>query len=152
MARLSDIIESFIKDMMNDMDGAIEIQRNELANRFNCVPSQINYVISTRFSTDKGYYVESRRGGGGYISIKRLNTGSAGEYLMHIITSIGDKLSQHTCEVFIQNFMDYDIVSEEEARLMKAAISDKVLMNAPPDTRDEIRAAILKNMLMSLTI
>jgi len=101
MARLSDIIESFIKEMINDMDGSIEIQRNELANRFNCVPSQINYVISTRFSTDKGYYVESRRGGGGYISIKRLNTSSTGEYLMHIITSIGDKLSQHACEVFI---------------------------------------------------
>ena len=61
MARLSDLIESFIKELMEDMDGSIEIQRNELANHFNCVPSQINYVISTRFSTDKGYYVESRR-------------------------------------------------------------------------------------------
>jgi transcriptional regulator CtsR len=152
MARLSDIIESFIKEMINDMDGSIEIQRNELANRFNCVPSQINYVISTRFSTDKGYYVESRRGGGGYISIKRLNTSSTGEYLMHIITSIGDKLSQHACEVFIQNFIDYDIVSEQEAGLMKAAISDKALVSVTPEIRDETRAAILKNMLMSLTI
>jgi transcriptional regulator CtsR len=138
--------------MINDMDGSIEIQRNELANRFNCVPSQINYVISTRFSTDKGYYVESRRGGGGYISIKRLNTSSTGEYLMHIITSIGDKLSQHACEVFIQNFIDYDIVSEQEAGLMKAAISDKALVSVTPEIRDETRAAILKNMLMSLTI
>lgn len=152
MARLSDIIESFIKDMMKDMDGAIEIQRNELANRFNCVPSQINYVISTRFSTDKGYYVESRRGGGGYISIKRLNTESSGEYLMHIIASIGDKLSQHTCEIFIQNFMDYDIIDEQEARLMKAATSDKALAAVPHENRDEIRMTILKNMLMSLTI
>lgn len=152
MARLSDIIESFIKEMMDDMDGAIEIQRNELANRFNCVPSQINYVISTRFSTDKGYYVESRRGGGGYISIKRLSTGSAGEYLMHIITSIGDKLSQHTCEIFIQNFIDYNIINEQEAGLIKAATSDKVLAAISPDIRDEIRMTILKNMLMSLTI
>jgi transcriptional regulator CtsR len=152
MARLSDIIESFIKEMINDMDGSIEIQRNELANRFNCVPSQINYVISTRFSTDKGYYVESRRGGGGYISIKRLNTSSTGEYLMHIITSIGDKLSQHACEVFIQNFIDYDVVNEQEAGLMKAAISDKALVSVAPEIRDETRAAILKNMLMSLTI
>ncbi|MDI9482492.1 MAG: CtsR family transcriptional regulator [Bacillota bacterium] len=152
MARLSDIIESFIKEMINDMDGSIEIQRNELANRFNCVPSQINYVISTRFSTDKGYYVESRRGGGGYISIKRLNPSSTGEYLMHIITSIGDKLSQHACEVFIQNFIDYDVVNEQEAGLMKAAISDKALVSVSPEIRDETRAAILKNMLMSLTI
>ena len=144
MARLSDIIESFIKEMINDMDGSIEIQRNELANRFNCVPSQINYVISTRFSTDKGYYVESRRGGGGYISIKRLNPSSTGEYLMHIITSIGDKLSQHACEVFIQNFIDYDVVNEQEAGLMKAAISDKALVSVSPEIRDETRAAILK--------
>jgi len=152
MARLSDIIESFIKEMMDDMDGSIEIQRNELANRFNCVPSQINYVISTRFSNDKGYYVESRRGGGGYISIKRLNIDSVGEYLMHIITSIGDKLSQHTCEIFVQNFMDYDIINEQEAGLMKAATSDKALAAVSPESRDEIRMTILKNMLMSLSI
>lgn len=152
MARLSDIIESFIKEMIEDMDGAVEIQRNELANRFNCVPSQINYVISTRFSTDKGYYVESRRGGGGYISIKRLSAGSVGEYLMHIITSIGDKLSQHTCEIFIQNFVDYEIISEQEAGLLKAATSDKALVAVSPELRDEIRMTILKNMLMSLVI
>lgn len=152
MARLSDIIESFIKDLMKDMDGSVEIQRNELANHFNCVPSQINYVISTRFSTDKGYYVESRRGGGGYISIKRLNIDSVGEYLMHIITSIGDRLSQHTCEIFIQNFIDYDIINLQEAGLMKAATSDKVLVAVPPEGRDGIRMTILKNMLMSLTI
>lgn len=133
MARLSDLIESFIKEMMDDMNGAIEIQRNELASRFNCVPSQINYVISTRFTTDKGYYVESRRGGGGYISIRRLNTESAGDYLMHIIASLGDKLTQHTCEIFIKNFVDYDIISEQEAGLMKAATSDKALAGFLPN-------------------
>lgn len=152
MARLSDLIEEFIKEMMDDMNGSIEIQRNELASRFNCVPSQINYVISTRFSADKGYYVESRRGGGGYISIKRLNTKSAGDYLMHIIASLDDKLTQHTCEIFIKNFVDYDIINEQEAKLMKAATSDKALAAIPPDKRDEIRMNILKNMLLSLVI
>ncbi|HZK26759.1 MAG TPA: CtsR family transcriptional regulator [Thermoclostridium sp.] len=152
MARLSDLIESFLKEMMKDMDGSIEIQRNELANQFNCVPSQINYVISTRFSTDKGYYVESRRGGGGYISIKRLNIESACKYLMHIISSIGDKLSQHTCGIYIQNFIDYDLVNEKEAELMRAATSDKALAAVSPSIRDEVRMDILKNMLISLEI
>jgi transcriptional regulator CtsR len=152
MARLSDIIETFLKALINEEEGAVEIQRNELANKFNCVPSQINYVISTRFTTDKGYYVESRRGGGGCISIRRLNTESAGEYLMHIITSIGDRISQHTCEVFINNFVDYNIIEYREAMLMKAATSDKVLMEVPIDKRDDTRATILKNMLMSLTV
>ena len=81
-----------------------------------------------------------------------MNAGSAGEYLMHIITSIGDKLSQHTCEIFIQNFVDYDVVSEQEAGIMKAATSDKALVAASPDLRDGIRMNILKNMLMSLVI
>lgn len=152
MARLSDIIEAFLKSMINEEEGSVEIQRNELANRFNCVPSQINYVISTRFTTDKGYYVESRRGGGGYISIKRLNTQSAGDYLMHIIASMGNKISQHTCEVFINNFVDYNIIETREAMLMKAATSDKVLTEVPVEKRDDVRATILKNMLMSLTV
>lgn len=152
MARLSDIIETFLKSLINEEEGSVEIQRNELANKFNCVPSQINYVISTRFTTDKGYYVESRRGGGGYISIKRLNTESAGDYLMHIITSVGDRISQHTCEIFINNFVDYNIIEDREAMLMKAATSDKVLMDVPIEKHDDVRATILKNMLMSLTV
>jgi len=152
LARLSDIIEEFLKSLINKEQGSVEIQRNELANMFNCVPSQINYVISTRFTTDKGYYVESRRGGGGYISIKRINVETAGDYLMHIISSIGDKISQHTCEIFINNFVDYDIIEEREAKLMKAATSDKVMADVPLDKRDSVRATILKNMLMSLTV
>ena len=152
MARLSDIIEDFLKEMINDMNGSIEIQRNELASRFNCVPSQINYVISTRFTNEKGYYVESRRGGGGYITIRRLNPESAGDYIMHIITSLGDRITQHSCEVFINNFVDYDVIDNREAILMKAATSDKALIDVPSDKRDDVRAAILKNMLTSLTV
>jgi len=152
MARLSDVIEGFLKSMINEMDGYIEIQRNELASRFNCVPSQINYVLSTRFTNEKGYYVESRRGGGGYITIRRLNTNSAGDYIMHTITSIGDRITQHTCEVFINNFVDYDIINNREAMLMKAATSDKALADVAPNKRDDVRAAILKNMLTSLKV
>lgn len=152
MARLSDIIETFLKEMLDDMHGSVEIQRNELASRFNCVPSQINYVISTRFTNDKGYYVESRRGGGGSISIRRYSIECASEYLMHIISAIGDSMSQHTCEVFINNFVDYDIIDGREASLMRAALSDKAMVDVPMERRDNVRASMLKNMMMSLTV
>lgn len=152
MARMSDIIEAFIKQMINEMDGTIEIQRNELANHFNCVPSQINYVIDTRFTTERGYYVESRRGGGGHICIKRVNISRPGNYLMHIISSMGDSISQQSAEVFVQNFIDYDVISEREGNIIKAATSDKVLGSVRMPDRDMLRAAMLKNMLASLLV
>ncbi len=152
MARMSDIIEAFLKQMINDTDGAIEIQRNELASHFNCVPSQINYVIDTRFTTERGYYVESRRGGGGHIRIKRVNISRPGNYLMHIVTSMGDSISQQSAEVFINNFMDYEVVSEREGLILKAATSDKVLGGIPMPGRDVLRAVMLKNMLTSLLV
>lgn len=153
MARLSDIIEAFIKQLIDDTtNGAVEIQRNELANQFNCVPSQINYVIDTRFTTDRGYYVESRRGGGGHISIRRVNITRAGDYLMHIVASMGSRITQQDAQAFINNFMDYDVITEREGMLLKAAVSDKVLGIVPLPERDMFRAAILKNMLMSLLI
>lgn len=152
MARLSDIIEAFIKQLINDTDGTIEIQRNELANQFNCVPSQINYVIDTRFTSDRGYYVESRRGGGGCIKIKRVNISRPGNYLMHIITSMGPSISQQSADIFINNFVDYDVISQREGYILKAATSDKVLGVIPLPGRDAVRASILKNMLMSLSV
>ena len=152
MARLSDIIEDFIKRMIDDTNGVVEIQRNELANQFNCVPSQINYVIDTRFTTERGYYVESRRGGGGHIRIKRVNINRAGNYLMHIVASMGNSLSQQSAEVFINNFVDYDVITERESYILKAATSDKVLGSVQLPERDVLRAAILKNMLLSLLV
>ncbi|HEX3029398.1 MAG TPA: CtsR family transcriptional regulator [Clostridia bacterium] len=152
MARLSDLIEAFIKQLINDMDGVIEIQRNELANQFKCVPSQINYVIDTRFTNERGYYVESRRGGGGHIRIRRININRAGNYLMHIVTSMGDSISQQSADIFINNFVDYDMVTQREASLLKASTSDKVLGSIPMPARDIIRANILRHMLASLLI
>lgn len=152
MASLCDIIETFIKQMMIDTDGAIEIQRNELANQFNCVPSQINYVISTRFTTDRGYYVESRRGGGGHVRIKRINITIPGNYLMHIVSSMGSSISQQSAEVFINNFVDYDVISEREGFIMKAATSDKVIGGIPMPNRDILRATQLKNMILCLLV
>jgi transcriptional regulator CtsR len=152
MARMSDIIEAFLKQMINDTDGSIEIQRNELANHFNCVPSQINYVIDTRFTTERGYYVESRRGGGGHIRIKRVNISRPGNYLMHIVSSMGDSISQQSAEVFITNFVDYEVISVREGLILRAATSDKVLGGVQAPERDALRAVILKNMMLSLLV
>ncbi len=145
--RMSDVIEEFIKNLFQDED-YIEIKRNELAEQFNCVPSQINYVISTRFGPAQGYYVESRRGGGGSIKIKKVNI-TKSNYLMHIITSMGDKISSNEVDIFISNFISYGIIDEKEARLLKVATSDNVLV-VPQPTRDTLRANIFKNMLLNL--
>ncbi|HEY5583501.1 MAG TPA: CtsR family transcriptional regulator [Ruminiclostridium sp.] len=152
MASLCDVIETFLKQLITDTNGAVEIKRNELAIHFNCVPSQINYVLSTRFTTDRGYYVESRRGGGGHVKIKRINITVPGNYLMHIVSSMGSSISQQSTEVFINNFIDYDVISEREGFIMRAASSDKVIGCIPMPARDILRATQLKNMIMSLLV
>ena len=146
--RVSDIIEEFIKDLFDDESTEIKIQRNDLAQKFNCVPSQINYVISTRFKPTQGYYVESRRGGGGHITIKKINI-SKYDHLMHIIQNIGDSLTNGEVEILISDFLTYDLVNEREAKLLRVATSDNVLL-LPKDIRDTLRANIFKNMLLNL--
>ena len=141
------MIEEFIKDLFDD-DDKIEIQRNDLAEKFNCVPSQINYVISTRFKPTQGYYVESRRGGGGHITITKINV-TRSNYLMHIISSIGDSITAQEVSIFISNFLSYDIVTKNEAKLLRVATSDNVL-TVEQKEKDKLRANILKNMLINL--
>ena len=146
--KMSDIIEEFIKGMFNDEDEYIEIQRNDLAEYFNCVPSQINYVISTRFKPSQGYYVESKRGGGGSIKIKKINI-TKSDYLMHIIKNVGDTLTSNEADIYISDFLTYNIINEKEAKLLKVATSDNVL-NISKDIRDNLRARIFKNMILNL--
>ena len=146
--RMSDIIEDFIKDLLNDDQEEIEIQRNELAEHFNCVPSQINYVIATRFKPSQGYYVESKRGGGGHITIKKISN-SKSEYLMHIIKNIGNELTANEVDVLISDFLSYNLISSKEAKLLKVATSDNVL-SITKDLKDQVRARIFKNMLLNL--
>ena len=142
------VIEEFIKDLFDDNNEYIEIQRNELAEKFNCVPSQINYVISTRFRPSQGYYVESKRGGGGHIRIKKINI-TKSNYLMHIITSMGDTITSNEVDIFISNFLSYNIVNKTEAKLLKVATSDNVLI-VPQENKDKLRASIFKNMILNL--
>lgn len=150
MARLSDIIEEFIKDMFNDSDdGILEIQRNELANYFGCAPSQINYVLMTRFGTNHGYYIESKRGGGGSIKITRISF-DKNEYLKELIMEkIGDSITQKNAEAYINSFLENDIITEREAYIMKAAINDRAILTQI-EYKDITRAAILKSIILIL--
>ncbi len=147
--QLSNIIEEWIKEMLQMQDGAVELKRNELASRFHCVPSQINYVISTRFSPERGYLVESRRGGGGYIKIQKVLP-KAGGALMHVVNMIGEHLSERDAQVLVQNCFDYDLITENEAKMMLAALGDRTIPIQQPE-RDILRARILKNMLLTLS-
>lgn len=146
--RMSDKIEDFIKELLKEEEEYIEIQRNELAEYFNCVPSQINYVIQTRFKPSQGYYIESRRGGGGHIRIKKVNIKKS-SYLMHIITNMENQITAGEVDIYLSDFLSYKLINPTEAKLLKVATSDNVLV-VPPNTRDKLRANIFKNMLLNL--
>ncbi len=146
--RLSDVLTQYIMEMIEE-DGNAEIRRNELADRFGCVPSQINYVLTSRFTPEQGYIVESRRGGGGYIRITRIRADKS-TTLMHIINSIGEELDNITAQIMINNLKSASIISEEVARLMLCAGSDRTLSAVSPLLRDRVRASIFKNMLLSI--
>ena len=145
---VSDIIAGFIDDMLSETGGSAEMQRSELANRFNCVPSQINYVISTRFSPEHGYIVESRRGGGGYIRITRVVMEQE-LLIMHTVNAIGDSIDIKSAAALTANLRHAGAVSEAESRLLMSAISNNALRPARPEDRNILRASILKQMLVN---
>ena len=147
---MSDLIAAFIGDALQASNGRAELQRAELASRFGVVPSQINYVISTRFSPERGYLVESRRGGGGYIRIRRVQMDPK-QLVMHTINAIGEDLDAPTAEAFLQNLLDAGAISQGHACIMAAALGDKALRPVPRELRAALRASILKQMLLSVT-
>lgn len=148
--KLSNLIEDFINEMLREAEsGEVELKRNALADKFSCVPSQINYVISTRFSPERGYLVESRRGGGGYIKITRVSSGDRSTNLMHVINSVGVSISCNSAGAIIKNCYEYDLINQREAKLIISAINEKALPLKQP-LQDQIRARVLKNMLVSI--
>lgn len=144
---LSNRIAGMLMEML-ESSGTTEIQRNELAQTLGCVPSQINYVIASRFTPEQGYIVESRRGGGGYIKITRvrLDTPSA---IMHTVNCVGDAADMQTCRAHILNLHHGGALDLQSARLMLAAVSDNSLRGVPAQQRDEVRASIFKRMLLT---
>ncbi|WP_243411763.1 CtsR family transcriptional regulator [Ruminococcus difficilis] len=146
---MSDLVAQYIKDILEQQDGEAEIKRNELATTLGCVPSQINYVITSRFTPEQGYIVESRRGGGGYIRITRINT-TRGGAIMHIVNSIGNALDKATAEIMLDNMLTRGIIDRRTARLMAAALGERAYLSVPQQYRDAIRATVFKNMLLTL--
>ena len=146
---LADIIAQMIEEMLNEGNGTLELQRNEMANRIGCVPSQISYVISSRFTPERGYIIESRKGGGGCIRIVRKQM-HRDEYLMHFFYAIGERLDEQEARAYLQNLLGSGIVSEREATLIASAVSEGALSDVTPEGRRVVRANIFKHILLSL--
>lgn len=145
---LSDIIEEYIKNAIEE-NHYIELKRNELAQEFNCVPSQINYVISTRFIPELGFYVESRRGGGGYIKISEINISQC-DYIKNIVRKIGSKMSQSTLDIYLKELLRYNIIDNNIVDIISSALSENSLKKVNKQKRDEVRADMFKNIIVNL--
>ena len=146
MSSLSDQIEKYLRKQISKYQGKIKIKRNQLAENFDCAPSQINYVLNTRFTVEKGYVVESQRGGGGFIRIIRVKLNSDKEVIQKVLNNIDDKLTQREANGIIKRLYDNDLITEREFYLMQRSIHRNVLDISLPE-RDRLRARILKNIL-----
>lgn len=149
MRPLTDSIEAFIKSLLEEGQEQVDVQRNELAQYFRCAPSQITYVLSTRFTPDHGYVIESRRGGGGYIRIVRLREEPGSNLLYLINQRIGSSISRHDCDAIISQLCESHVVTENEAGLMRAAVSSDAI-NLPVAFKDSLRASTLRAMLLQI--
>lgn len=143
---ISDLIEQMLMEMISSSDGSVEIRRNILANQLNCVPSQINYVIKTRFTPERGYSIESRRGGGGSVTIRRVESQSD-SFMVSLIQSVGNSLDRDSANAYLSRLLSYSLISSREAAIMAAALSDKSI---PGSQKNEARAVLFKNMLLGI--
>ena len=149
--RLSDTIENFIKAMMQEEQREVEIKRNELAEYFHCAPSQINYVLSTRFTPDHGYVTSSQRGGGGYIRIVQVRR-SAQDQLSYLLNErIGNDIDAQSAQILCRQLAQSGVVSLTDAQLMAAAVSPGAFsVPMPEQVKNALRAKILRAMLLSI--
>jgi len=152
LARLVDVIEMMIKEMIDENNGCATISRSMLAEKANCVPSQVTYVLSTRFSSGNGYIVESRRGGGGQITITRVQPLSKRDYIKSVIDSVGDDLTQQQAKILLANTVAGGAISAREGTAVMAAVSDRALAKVDTDIRSVVRADIFKNAMLGLML
>ncbi len=150
MASLADRIERYLREQLARTEtGVLEVQRADLSAMFNCVPSQINYVLATRFTIERGYLVESRRGGGGFIRLMRLTCPFACNALDRLGQRIGERVSQEQAGHLVRGLEESGVVSRREADLILAA-THRQAIGVPLPLRDAVRARLLKAMLLSL--
>lgn len=150
MRNISDIIEQYLKQVLEMSEKEIvEIKRSEIADKFQCVPSQINYVINTRFTIEKGYLVESKRGGGGYIRIMRVQSYDHADLIDQLLSIIDKRIPQNSAENIIYRLVEEEVISKREAKIMLSVMDRSVLYIDLP-YRDELRARMLKAMLTTL--
>ncbi|MFJ7640667.1 CtsR family transcriptional regulator [Peribacillus sp. NPDC097264] len=150
MRNISDIIETYLKQVLEiSQKDILEIKRSEIADKFQCVPSQINYVINTRFTIERGYVVESKRGGGGYIRIMKVKSQDYVQLINQLLSLIGSRVPQSMAEGVIARLMSEEVINEREAKIMMSVIDRSVIYIDLPD-RDELRARILSAMLTTL--
>ena len=145
--KMSDLIANMILDMFDDETSSVQIQRNDLANRLGCVPSQINYVITSRFTPEAGYRIESRRGGGGYILITRAD--SKDNAIMSLINSIGEEIDERSARANILNLNYQNVLDDKAAKIIDAAVLENNFKGIPREIVNVIRAKQLKQMLIA---
>jgi transcriptional regulator CtsR len=146
---LTDTIAKLIEEMLDEAGGSLELRRNDVAARLGCVPSQISYVITSRFTPERGYIIESRRGGGGCIRIVKKQM-QRDEYLMHFFYAIGSAIDERSAEAYLANLSDNGLITSREKNMISAALSGSALSEIPPEFRDNIRAQIFRHIILSI--
>lgn len=146
---LADSIAKLIEEMLDESGGSLELQRNEMANKLGCVPSQISYVITSRFTPERGYIIESRRGGGGCIRIVRKQMHKS-EYLMHFFYAIGSEISENEAAAYLKNLLGNSIISEREYSMIYSALSNAALSSIPASAKEKVRADIFRHIILAL--
>lgn len=146
---LTDTIAKLIEEMLDEAGGSLELQRNDMAARLGCVPSQISYVITSRFTPERGYIIESRRGGGGCIRIVKKQM-QRDEYLMHFFYAIGESIDEREASAYIANLLGNGLITSREKNMIAAALSGSALAEIPPEFRNNIRAQIFRHIILSI--
>lgn len=146
MSSLADHIEAYIKQMLRESrTNSIELSRAQLADDFACVPSQINYVLTTRFTLERGYLVESRRGGGGYIRVGHVQVGDSFTHAVNLLQSIGPELDEKQMENILAHLKDHRVISLRECRIIRGIVQQEV--GSVSQGKELLRASLIRSLL-----